>query len=65
MAAGRKKEASAMVTAMEDANGVREEDQEAAPQGQPGVEVAPAVQSIPGADASGGEATHMEHRLGL
>lgn len=45
-----------MVTAMEDANGVREEvEQEGAPQGQPGMEVAPAVQSNQGADASGGK----------
>lgn len=55
VAAGRRKEGLAMVTAMEDAspNGVREE--EATPPGQPGVEGPAAARSAQGADSSGGE----------
>lgn len=57
VAAGRKKEGLAMVTAMEDAspNGVREEEEEVTPQGQPGVEGPPAMRSTQGADTPGGE----------
>lgn len=57
VAAERKKEGLAMVTAMEDAcpNGVREEKEEVTPPGPPGVEGPPAVQSTQEADASGGE----------
>lgn len=57
MAAERKKEVLAMVTAMEDAcpNGVREEEEEVTPAGQLGVEGPPAVQSAQEADTSGGE----------
>ena len=57
VAAGRKKEGLAMVTAMEDAcpNGVREEAEELTPPGQPGMEGPSAVQSPQEPDASGGE----------
>lgn len=57
VAAERKKEGLAMVTAMEDAcpNGVREEEEEVTPPGQPGVEGPPAVQSTQEANTSGGE----------
>lgn len=46
-----------MVTAMEDAcpNGVREEEEEMTPPGQPGMEGPPAVQSTQEPDTSGGE----------
>lgn len=56
VAAGRKKEGLAMVTAMEDAcpNGVREEE-ERTPPGQPEAEGPPAVQSTQEPDTSGGE----------
>lgn len=55
VAAVRKKEGLAMVTAMEDAcpNGVREE--EVTPLGQTGMEGPPAARSTQGADTSGGE----------
>lgn len=65
VAAGRKKEGLAMVTAMEDAcpNGVREkEEQEVTPPGEPGLEGAPAVRSTQGADTSGGEERRRRRR---
>lgn len=57
VAAGRKKEGLAMVTAVEDAcpNGVREEEKEKTPPGQSGVEGPPAMQSTQEPDTSGGE----------
>lgn len=56
VAAERKKEALAMVTAVEDGcpNGVREEA-EATPPGQPGTEKPPALLSTQEPDMSGGE----------
>ena len=56
VAAGRKNEALAMVTAVEDGcpNGVQEEA-EATPPGQPGTEKPPAQPSSQEPDKSGGE----------
>lgn len=64
VAAGRKKEGLAMVTAMEDScpNGVREEEEEVTPPGQHGVEGPQPVQSTQGAETSGGEDSRRKRR---